>query len=192
MIVVFDTETTGLPKNWKAPVSEVNNWPRVIQLGWQTWSDATCTDLINVNNFIIKPDGFTIPKAASDVHGITDEIAKEKGVPIADVIDMFLKDINRATHIVAHNISFDSPVLGAEMIRLGVSAETRPKRICTKEASTNYCKIPGQYGYKWPKLEELHRFLFAEDFDGAHDALSDVQATSRCFAELVKRSVIQL
>ncbi len=32
--VFFDTETTGLPLNWKAPVTELENWPRLIQLAY--------------------------------------------------------------------------------------------------------------------------------------------------------------
>ena len=35
MFLIFDTETTGLPRNFKEPISDVDNWPMVIQLAWQ-------------------------------------------------------------------------------------------------------------------------------------------------------------
>ena len=34
MYLFFDTETTGLPKNWKVPATDLNNWPRMIQLAY--------------------------------------------------------------------------------------------------------------------------------------------------------------
>ena len=37
------------------------------------------------------------------------------------------------------------------------------------------------HGYKWPKLSELHIRLFGEDFDEAHDAAMDINATEKCF-----------
>jgi hypothetical protein len=59
-------------------------------------------------------------------------------------------------------------------------------------STVDLCKIDGPYGYKWPKLEELHRFLFKHDFDGAHDALADIQATAKCFWELANRNIIKI
>lgn len=38
---------------------------------------------------------------------------------------------------------------------------------------------------KYPKLMELHEFLFQEQFDWAHNAMDDVIATLRCFSELL-------
>lgn len=59
MFLIFDTETTGLPRNWNAPLTDFDNWPRVVQLAWQI-HDADGV-LIEVANHIIKPEGFTIP-----------------------------------------------------------------------------------------------------------------------------------
>jgi hypothetical protein len=50
-------------------------------------------------------------------------------------------------------------------------------------ASTDYCKIPGPYGYKYPKLSELHIKLFGEDFKEAHDASADTNAPEKRFWE---------
>ena len=50
--------------------------------------------------------------------------------------------------------------------------------------TTDFCKISGPYGYKWPKLSELHYKLFKKGFDEAHNAAVDINATAKCFWEL--------
>jgi DNA polymerase-3 subunit epsilon len=52
------------------------------------------------------------------------------------------------------------------------------------QKSTDYCKLPGRYGYKWPTLSELHITLFGKDFEDAHNAMGDVIATENCFWKL--------
>ena len=96
-------------------------------------------------------------------------------------------DFNAAKAIVGHNIAFDKKIIGAELIRLGQKDIMDSKEsICTMEASTDYCKIPGSYGYKWPKLQELHKKLFGCEFEDAHNSMSDVAATLKCFKEMKK------
>ena len=60
------------------------------------------------------------------------------------------------------------------------------------QASTNYCGLPGKYGYKWPNLMELHKKLFGHGFEEAHNAAADINATSKCFWELKKLGVISV
>jgi DNA polymerase III subunit epsilon len=189
MILFFDTETTGLPRNWKAPVTNVNNWPRMVQLAYQFY-DATGNKLAEADH-IIKPDGFTISAEVSRVHGITHERAMREGVPVRNVL-LEINDLaNQANLLVAHNMNFDSKIIGAEFIRAGVSNPIPTKRqLCTMEKSTNYCALPGPYGYKWPKLSELHYKLFREYFDEAHNAAFDIQATVRCYWELKRLAII--
>jgi len=59
---------------------------------------------------------------------------------------------------------------------------------CT-EHTAELCKIPGGRGgkFKLPTLTELHEFLFGEPFAEAHNATADVEATTRCFLELVRK-----
>jgi len=142
-------------------------------------------------NKIIKPEGFIIPEEAASVHGISTERALKEGVLLNPVLKEFKKGVDEAKIIVAHNISFDEMIMGAELLRKKHEHKLfdRPK-ICTMQSSTDYCKIENEFGYKWPKLIELHHKLFDEGFDGAHDALADVKACARCFFELKKRGVI--
>ena len=122
---------------------------------------------------------------ASRIHGITMEIAKEKGVSISTVLDLIYDDISSADTVVAHNMSYDKNILGAEFLRAGMNNILQYKtKFCTMLNTTKLCKIPGKYGYKWPTLSELHIFLFGNDFEGAHDALNDVLACAACYFEL--------
>jgi len=185
----FDTETTGLPQNWKAPVSDTNNWPRIVQIAWVLSSQED--GRLETKDFIIKPEGFIIPKESSNVHGISTEQANEEGKDLLEVLIEFDKDLKKSTRLVAHNISFDEKVLGSEFIRKGVENDFFTKRrLCTMQKSTDYCKLPGRYGYKWPTLSELHNILFGKDFEDAHNALGDVNATEKCFWELRKLNIL--
>jgi DNA polymerase III epsilon subunit-like protein len=190
----FDTETTGLPKNYNAPVKDVDNWPRLVQLAWILTSASG--EVEERFNCIIRPDGWVISEQAAAIHGITQAVAEMSGVPIAGALKRFARLLyDKGCTVVAHNIYFDYKVVGAEFERLGwpVSFGGVPM-ICTMEASTNFCQLPNNNGYssyKWPKLQELHRKLFAMDFTEAHNAAADIDATRRCFFELVKLKVIQ-
>jgi DNA polymerase III epsilon subunit-like protein len=189
MFLFFDTETTGLPRNYSAPLNDLDNWPRLVQLAWVMYDNKE--EKISEANFIIKPEGFLIPAQASSVHGITTERALKEGERLNLVLKQFAQAIEEAKIIVAHNISFDEMVIGAEFIRKNINHNLFDTvRVCTKEEATDYCQLPGNYGYKWPRLDELHIKLFGENFAGAHDAFADVEACARCFFELVKRGVI--
>jgi DNA polymerase III epsilon subunit-like protein len=183
MYLFFDTETTGLPKNWKAPVTDLNNWPRLVQLAYLFYDKNG--NKISAGDFIIKPDGFTIPTDASRIHGISTERAILEGKPILTVLQDFQSLINQAEYLVAHNMSFDEKIVGAEFLRNRMPDSTSAKRkICTMQSTTNFCAINGPYGYKWPKLSELHYKLFRTGFEEAHNAAVDINATAKCFWEL--------
>jgi len=189
MYLFFDTETTGLPRNYKAPATDTNNWPRMIQIAWVLSSKKG--KRIDAQSYIIKPEGFMIPPESSKIHGITTERALDEGVDLRKVLNEFNELINESNYLVAHNISFDEKIVGAEFIRNQIPSQLFNKpRLCTMHASTNYCRIPGRYGYKWPRLSELHIKLFGKDFEDAHDAAADISATEKCFWALRKKGII--
>ena len=189
MYLFFDTETTGLPRNWKAPVSDLNNWPRLVQLAY-LYHDSD-GNVISSGDFIIKPEGFIIPTEASRVHGISTERALSEGQSLTSVLQKFEPLIKEAKYLIAHNISFDENILGAELLRNGMQNTVASKsKICTMKRTTDFCKISGNYGYKWPRLDELHHKLFSTGFDGAHDAGVDVTVTAKCFWELKRLRII--
>jgi DNA polymerase III epsilon subunit-like protein len=185
----FDTETTGVPKDWNAPITNFSNWPRLVQLAWLLYDSNG--KLILKNESVIKPIGFDIPKEASDVHGITTVYATKYGKNIKDVLSNFEEQCLKSKYLVAHNINFDSKVMGSEFLRnISRNPISKLELLCTMECATDYCKIEGFYGYKWPKLSELHIKLFGKDFEDAHDALADIEATARCFWEMRKLNLI--
>lgn len=183
MYLFFDTETTGLPINWKAPVSDLNNWPRLVQLAFLFYDKNG--NKITSGDFIVKPEGFTIPTDASRIHGISTERAIREGESLKTVLQKFQTLINQAEVLVAHNMSFDEKIVGAEFLRIGMhNSITAKNKICTMQSTTNFCALNGPYGYKWPKLSELHYKLFRTGFDEAHNAAVDITATAKCFWEL--------
>jgi DNA polymerase-3 subunit epsilon len=185
MYLFFDTETTGLPRDWKAPVTNLSNWPRLVQIAWLLYDKNG--NLTLGKDYIIKPEGFLIPDEVTKMHGISTEKALREGINLKNVLTEFQTDMNAAEFLVAHNMSFDEKIVGAELIRSGlVNNIPLKKRICTKESTTNYCKIDGPYGYKWPKLSELHYKLFSCDFEEQHNAAVDITVTAKCFWELKK------
>jgi DNA polymerase-3 subunit epsilon len=193
MFLFFDTETTGLPRDWNAPVEKLDNWPRLVQLAWMLYDQDE--NKIDEKEYIIKPEGFLIPSQSASVHGITTEMALKKGSDLDEVLSEFADAVNGANFLVAHNMSFDEKIVGAEFLRRDIKNVLFEKeKICTMLAAKDFCKIPssGKDGYKWPRLSELHIKLFGRDFKDAHDAFVDTGACARCFFELKKRKIINI
>lgn len=116
MYLFFDTETTGLPKRWNAPVTDLENWPRLVQLAWMEY-DAV-GKVLDSRDVIIYPEGYTIPPEVSRLHGITTSMAQEKGRPLKEVMEEFAEKIDGAAALIGHNIGFDECIVGAEFERL--------------------------------------------------------------------------
>lgn len=195
MILVFDTETNGLPKDWKAPVDQVDNWPRIIQIAWQQYTPDGRK--IAEHNYLIKPNGFELTQKAQDVNKITKEMLEKDGISIEHALKMLQTAFEITTKLVAHNIHFDKKVVQAEFLRMSQDRTVLDKmheieKICTMNSSTKFCNIPGPYGLKWPKLEELYEKLHPgeEITSNLHDALVDVSVTADCYFELKKRGII--
>lgn len=192
-LLFIDTETTGKPRRYTAPASDVDNWPRLVEvcwlLGWE--GEYSRVTLGNPTRYVIYPDGFAIPPEASRIHGITTEQALQDGYPIGYVLELLAEAVNSAQRIVAHNVEFDVPVLGAEFCRRGLADPLAGKpATCTMKQMADWCKLPGMFGFKWPRLDELHMKLFGRGFDGAHSAEADVVACAHCYQEARRRGLL--
>lgn len=189
MYLFFDTETADLPKNFDAPETDIGNWPRIVQIAWVTGESLETVSA--PQSHLIQSAGFNIAQGAFNVHGISKEEADANGVPLKPVLDSFLKDVAAASTVIAHNIEFDTKVVGAECIRNGFSNPIRQKKMrCTMKEAAKFCGIPSKRGFKWPRLTELYKMLFNEDFENVHDASSDCLACMKCFFELQKLKVM--
>ncbi|WP_439153299.1 DNA polymerase III subunit alpha, partial [Winogradskyella sp.] len=189
MFLIFDTETTGLPKRWDAPITDTDNWPRAIQIAWQL-HDAM-GNCIEHQDYLIQPDGFNIPYDAEKIHGISTELALEQGVPLSEVLEKFNTALSKTKFVVGQNVKFDLNIMGAEFVREDVANPLQELPVldtCT-EQTASLCQIPGGRGgkFKLPTLTELHEYLFNQPFAEAHNATADVEATTRCFLELIRR-----
>lgn len=193
MILFFDTETTGLP-DYRSP-SNAAHQPHLVQLAHILCEDDGTE--VEQANVIIRPDGWVIPDEVAAIHGITTEIALEKGIPMADAMGAFLTARRRADLRVAHNVSFDDRIMRIAMLRHGLTREDietleAARKFCTVQATTMLVNLPptekmlaaGFNKPKPPKLIECIKHFFGEELDGAHDAMVDVAACRRVYFHL--------
>lgn len=189
MYLIFDTETTGLPKNWKAPITDTDNWPRCIQIAWQLHDELG--KVIEHEDFLVFPDRFNIPYDAEQIHGISTDLAAAQGIALSEGLEKFNDALSKAKFVVGQNVGFDVNIMGCEFHRLGIETNLTNLPVldtCT-EVTAQMCQIPGGRGgkFKLPTLTELHQYLFGEAFGEAHNATADVEATTRCFFELIRK-----
>ena len=191
MYLIFDTETTGLPRNWAAPITDTDNWPRAVQIAWQLHDEWG--NLIDNQDYLVIPEGYDIPYDAERVHGISTELAHKYGVDLREMLLKFNAALAQTKFIVGQNVGFDVNIMGCEFHRAGIPTALSQLPVldtCT-EVTAGLLQLPGGRGgrYKLPTLTELHEYLFGEPFGEAHNATADVEATTRCFLELIRREI---
>jgi len=193
-IIVFDTETTNLIPKGSHYTTHFKDYPNIVSLAFML-CDEDGKELERYSE-IVSPTGYEISEEATKIHGITTKMAIEKGRPIKEVLKYFILAANKSKKLVGHNIFFDTSIIKASFLRLGFPLDLvnpvldKSKRICTMQKSTKFCNLPGKYGNKWPKLEELYKILFNKEMEGAHDAMTDVKATKECYFELKRLEVL--
>tara|TARA_B100000795_G_scaffold90867_1_gene66180 strand:- start:745 stop:1392 length:648 start_codon:yes stop_codon:yes gene_type:complete len=180
LVLIFDVETTGLPKKRKAELFEFGNWPEIVQISWMMFN-VTNGKIISINDHIIKlQPGKSIPKESTKIHGITDEIMNEKGENIITILNKFKNDLMESQIIVAHNIDFDENIISVESLRwldYNIFDDFNNMKYCTMKRSR---KIKN----KWMKLVNLHEHLFNSVPNNLHNSLIDVFVCFRCFCKL--------
>ena len=188
-ICVWDTETTGLPTRG----GNLSQQPYILQFAaiLGDFTEGVYTE-IERYDILIRPP-IAIPFAASQVNGLYDRDV-ERCESFEHHASNIVRILHQADIVAGHNIEYDEEILGYELQRLGRKWDYSPmKSLCTMRSSTEYCKLQWRgFAFKPPKLAELHKHLFGEWFEGAHDAMIDVEATMRSFIELVKRDIIIL
>ena len=186
LYLFVDTETSGLlPRG------------RLVQLA-ASLTTASQEELALIN-MIVKPVGFTIPKVAEDIHGISTAQADEKGIPVQFVLKMFNFFVFAADVLIAHNVKFDSGIIANEYEHAGMIKDRErflniPKKFCTMQESTAYCRIPKARGagLKWPKLGELYQIVTGRLPEDSHGALADVSTVKEVFFPLKEEGVFEV
>jgi len=188
IVLLFDTETDGLPKKWNENSENYENWPHIVEISAKAirirQNDPFPEEIGSLSS-IIKPEGYTIPEEVAKIHGITTEKALAEGRPIKDVLAEFQALADVSDVLSAHNLSFDLNVTEAAFYREGMTPYiSNLLPICTMKTTT---KLVALHKSKWPKLAELHSHLLGFEFDGAHRSGVDTDALVACFVELFAR-----
>lgn len=187
--VIFDTETNGKIKDWKQALrndESIDNFPRITQLAWEL-VDLDSGDILNSQQTLIQPAGWTIPKEEFFIeNNMSTERCKNDGKPLREVLPLIISDLQQSEIVVAHNLNFDMNVFGAELIRLNFTVGKQLIKICTMNSTTDLLKLPGKYGHKFPKLTELYNYLFKKEMENNHDAMADVIGCRECFIKLIE------
>jgi DNA polymerase III epsilon subunit-like protein len=201
--LVFDTETTGLPKTKFINPDTLHLWPHIVQFSYIIY-DSSLNDIVESKNYIIKvPDKFIISEESSKIHGITNEISTKLGVEINEVINEFFYFLRTVDKLVGHNIEFDINMIKIELLRIINSKLTSEEQLkcykydlyyimnyenicCTLKDTIKYCNIQlfdkfGKPYLKYPKLIELHEKLFNSTPNNLHNSFNDILVTLRCF-----------
>jgi DNA polymerase III epsilon subunit-like protein len=173
----FDTETTGLPRCRDQAYKGPGNWPHIVSIAWILVDSGK---IQKKEYYIIKPK-WQIPSESVRIHGITYEKAMAEGSDLRDVMDKFWSDA-KSRPLIAHNIDFDLNVLiNAELWDLGRKYPSINKTFCSMELTKNILKLPGNYGYKNPKLSELYEFIFKKKPFDLHNSLKDTEVLVEIF-----------
>jgi len=198
LVLVFDTETTGLPATRDKCVTNENLrlWPHIVQLSYIVY-DTEKQEVVEVFDTIVKvAENVIIGEESVKFHNITQEISAERGTEIKTALLFFFAAVKDAELIIAHNINFDLNMIRAEMLRNGEELEEyktmfeTKRKYCTMKESTAFCCMPSKYANNYnrlkpPKLVELHQKLFNDETPtGLHNSLNDVKVTLRCFMKL--------
>ena len=207
-ILIFDTETTGLPKNnfVRVMTSNLQDWPYIVQFSYVIFNTETMALEKIVDHIVSLPEEAIISDESIALHGITHTISREQGIKISDVLLEFLSDMKNADHIVAHNLEFDLKMITVEYYRLvntnlntadhitymnAMASTINPANPfkCTMRESSAMCNIvvtrPDKSEYvKFPKLSELHQHLFGYVPGKLHNSLNDVIICLRCFYKM--------
>lgn len=192
-VLFVDTETTGVVKKRRPyPADIIAADVHMVQVGYLFW-DTQDGGLKYGREYIIKPNGYIIPEEVSRIHGIDQAKAEAQGKDLSWVLRQIMVEVHVVDFVVGHNVYFDAAVIGAEFLRTIETDPLKDKPIfCTMLASVSLCKIPGPYGWKWPKLQELYRHLFNEEYPQTHTALDDIEHTAKCFFEMVRIGYIKI
>ena len=196
-VIVFDTETTGLPADYNASFSDSSKWPHIIQLAYIVF-DTETKEILDYSDKIIKlNDSVSISPESIAVHKITRERSQNEGIHIKEALNDFLEWIENIDIIIAHNINFDKKMIIVECYRNQINngfcfyRNKKPiKEFCTMKNTINICKIPainkktGETYNKYPTLTELHTHLFGVPPKNTHNAIADVMICLRSYIKL--------
>lgn len=208
-VLIFDTETTGLPLTRIINPDTLRLWPHIVQLSYIMYDDSTNDIVVMEDNIIKIASDVVISEGSSAIHGITCDISQTRGVKLDNALNGFFDALKKADVLVGHNASFDINIIDIELLRMiyDSSPEISAKELthlktnlhilrnykniyCTMRQSIELCaiKVVGKNGreyHKFPRLNELHQKLFDTTPNNLHNSLNDILVTLRCYAMMM-------
>lgn len=180
MTLIYDSETSGFGES------------RLLQLGCLL-VDASYKSVAEIS-VLVQPVGWKIEPGAEAVHGISQEKAEKYGLPVEEVLSLWVRLCQRAEVCVCHNAEFDRKIVAGELAKAGWPSVDK-RHFCTMQEMTGVCQIPASekqkragFGeWKKSKLVEAYWHAFGEGFEGAHDAMADCRATARLYQWIKER-----
>jgi DNA polymerase III epsilon subunit-like protein len=198
-VLVFDTETTGLPEK-EASIYDKSKWPYIIQLSYILYDLSNNSSLIK-NNFIKIDESVIITQESTNIHNISREILNAQGINIVPALKEFNECLKKCDIVVGHNISFDKRLIFVECLRHNIkqyftqfvaNEKIHKPEFCTMKNTAQFCKLErlsktNQVYNKMPKLSELYTLLFPNEPlpKDLHNSLIDVAMTLRCYVKYV-------
>lgn len=166
-LAVFDLETTGLDLTQARIVTACA--VRINEAG----------EVVGDNKEWLANPGIEIPEAASNVHGVTTEIARMKGADPKQVIAELLQTLRgffaAGLPVVAYNAPYDFTILHHEAIRHGLEPLTNPMPIIDPLVLD---KFVDTYR-KGKRTLSVAASLYGVVLDDAHNATADAIAAGR-------------
>jgi len=205
-VLIFDTETTGLPKSRVINQDTLHLWPHIVQLSYIMYDDDTNDIIVMEDNIIKTASDVVISEDSTAIHGITRDISQTRGINLDNALNGFFDALKKADVLVGHNVSFDINIVDVELLRMIYDSppEISAKELtliktklfllrnykniyCTMQNSIELCaiKVVGKTGReynKFPRLNELHQKLFDTTPNNLHNSLNDILVTLRCYA----------
>lgn len=190
MYLIIETDTTGLPINFKAPISNSDNWPRLCRIGFILLDENG--NVMREGVYLVNPST-EIPFNATRIHGVSTEMVQKYGNSTEEVLQVLQTVAKKAKYLIGHNLEFRYKVISAEIFRYKAHFSLKRKiKICTMDSSKEfYNQIMINGKYKPPKLTELYQKLFDEEYL-CDTFIEDLRATAKCFWELKNRGVIKI
>jgi DNA polymerase III epsilon subunit-like protein len=193
-VLIFDTETSGLPEGKNPSIYETQKWPHIIQLSYIIYDSETNEIVTLEDDYISIGDNVVINQESEKVHNISRELLSVKGIPIEHALEKFNRFSEMSDVLVGHNVSFDKRMVMVEGIRNKIRMNIHDT-YCTMKNSVELCKIQrfwpnGDMYFKYPTLSELHDELFKKIPKNTHNALIDILICMRCFVKIELRKDI--
>jgi DNA polymerase III subunit epsilon len=174
-LAVFDLETTGLDLREARIVTacavEIDEYGQVVGENLEWLADP----------------GIEIPEAASNVHGVTTEIARANGAEASKVVSELIRTLEgfftRGIPVVAYNAPYDFTILHFEALRHGLEPISDPKPVIDPLVLD---KFVDTYRSGKRTLEVAAR-TYGVSLDDAHNATADAIAAGRVAQAIAKQ-----